>query len=147
MATAIWPLKNGPKKINKKHPDRFRTFSPLFACFRLFLHFFSLVLAFFGRKSTIRAEMFSEYFQKTQEGCVCFRGLFGGSRGKLRESPGKIAGNFFRNREMLQILGFRAPGKANLPGTLGRHCLDLVPTFRAGCLLKLPVPAFSSFSD
>ena len=33
---------------------------------------------------------------------------------------------------MLQILGFRAPGKANLPGTLGRHCLDLVPTFHAG---------------
>ena len=48
---------------------------------------------------------------------------------------------------MLHILGFRAPGKANLPGTLGRHCLDLVPTFRAGCFLKSTVPAFSSFSD
>ena len=45
-------------------------------------------------------------------------GSFGGSRGKLRESPGKIAGKFFPNREMLQVLGFRAPGKANLPGTL-----------------------------
>ena len=48
---------------------------------------------------------------------------------------------------MLQILGFRALGKANLPGTSGRHCLDLVPTFRAGCFLKSTVPAFSSFSD
>ena len=40
---------------------------------------------------------------------------------------------------MLQILGFQAPGKANLPGTFGRHCLELVPTFRAGCFLKLTV--------
>ena len=44
-----------------------------------------------------------------------------GSRGKLRESPGKIAGKMFPNREMLQILGFRAPGRANLPGALGPH--------------------------
>ena len=48
---------------------------------------------------------------------------------------------------MLQILGFRASGKANLPGTLGPHCRDLVPTFRAGCFLKSTVPAFSSFSE
>ena len=85
--------------------------------------------------------------QKTRQGCGCFRGLFGGSQGKLRESPGKIAGKIFPNRETLQILGFRAPGKANLPGTLGRHCLDLLPTFRAGCFLKSTVPAFSSFSE
>ena len=26
MATAIWPLENGQKTINKKHPNRFRTF-------------------------------------------------------------------------------------------------------------------------
>ena len=48
---------------------------------------------------------------------------------------------------MLQIIGFGAPGKANLPGTLGPHCQDLVPTFRAGCFSKSTVPAFSSFSD
>ena len=53
--------------------------------------------------------------------------------GKLQENPGKIAGKKFPKREMLQILGFGARGKANLPGTLGRRCLDLVPTFRAGC--------------
>ena len=76
-----------------------------------------------------------------------FPGSLRGSRGKLRESPGKIAGKFFPNREVLQILGFQAPGKANLPRTLGQHCLDLVPTFRAGCFLKSTVPAFSSFSD
>ena len=77
--------------------------------------------------------------QKTREGCGCFRGLFGGSPWGPRKILGKsreIAGKFFQNREMLQILGFRAPGKANLPGTLCRHCLDLVPTFRAGCFLK-----------
>ena len=85
--------------------------------------------------------------QKTREGCGCFRGLFGGSRGKLRESPRKIAGKNFPSREMLQILGFHAPGKANLPGTLGRHCLNLLPTFHAGCFLKSTVPAFSSSSE
>ena len=73
--------------------------------------------------------------------------------GSLREFWRKVPGKFrencwkiFPNREMLQILGFRAPGKANLPGTLGPHCRDLVPTFRAGCFLKSTVPAFSSFS-
>ena len=63
-----------------------------------------------------------EFHQKTREGCGCLWDAFGGSRGKVRESPGKIAGKCFPNREMLQILGFWAPGKANLPGTLGRHC-------------------------
>ena len=84
--------------------------------------------------------------QKTREGCGCFWGLCGSSGGKFRENSGKIAGKFFPNRQMLQILGFRAPGKANPPGTLGPHCRDLVPTFRAGCFLKSTVPAFSSFS-
>ena len=46
---------------------------------------------------------------------------------------------------MLQILGFRVPGKANLTGTLGPHCRDLAPTFRLGCFLKSTVPAFSGF--
>ena len=85
--------------------------------------------------------------QKTREGCGCFRGQCGSSGGKLRESPGKIAGKFLPNCQMLQILGFRAPGKENLPGTLGCHSRDLVPTFRAGCFLKSTVPAFSSFSE
>ena len=85
-------------------------------------------------------------FQKTRGGCGCFWGLCGSSGGKSRENSGKIAGKFFLNRQMLQILRFEAPGKANLPGTLGPHCRDLVPTFRAGCFLKSTVPAFSSFS-
>ena len=87
------------------------------------------------------------FVQKTREGCGCFRGLCRSSAGKFRENSGKIAGKLFPDREMLRILGFRAPGKANLPGTLGRHCRDLVPTFRAGCFFKSTVPAFSSFSD
>ena len=41
--------------------------------------------------------------------------------------PGKIAGKSFPNREMLQTLGFRAPGKANLPGTLGDTAWTLSP--------------------
>ena len=87
------------------------------------------------------------FSQKTREGCGCFWGLCGSSGGKFRENSGKIAGKIFPNRQMLQILGFQAPGKANLPGTLGPHCRDLVPTFRAGCFLKSTVPAFSSLSD
>ena len=87
------------------------------------------------------------YIQKTREGCGCFRGLCRSSAGKFRENSGKIAGKIFPNREMLQILGLRAPGKANLPETLGPHCRDLVPTFRAECFLKATVPAFSIFSD
>ena len=85
--------------------------------------------------------------QKTREGCGCFRGLCRSSAGKFRENSGQIAGKCFPNREMLQIPGFRAPGKANLSETLGPHCRDLVPTFRAGCFLKSTVPAFSSFSE
>ena len=76
--------------------------------------------------------------------------FLGSARGFPREISGKSRENcwkFFPNREMLQIIGFWAPGKTNLPGTFGRHCLDLVPTFRAGCFLKSTVPAFSSFSD
>ena len=84
--------------------------------------------------------------QKTREGCGCFWGLCRSSGGKFRENSRKIAGKIFPNRQMQQILGFRAPRKANLPGTLGPHCRDLVPTFRAGCFLKLAVPAFSSLS-
>ena len=74
--------------------------------------------------------------QKTWEGCGCFWDLLGRSRGKFRENRGKIAGTIFPHRRTLQILGFRALGKANLPGTFGRHCLDLIPTFRAGCFLN-----------
>ena len=51
-------------------------------------------------------------FSALAENCGCFRRLFGGSRGKLRESPRKKL---------------------------------LVPTFRARCVLKSTVPAFSSF--
>ena len=69
--------------------------------------------------------------------------LFPGSlRGFPRKTLGKsrkIAGKYLSNREMLQILGFRAPGKANLPcrRTLGRCCLDLVPTFCEGCFFEI----------
>ena len=72
-------------------------------------------------------------------------GLCGSSRGKFRENSGKIAGKFFPNREMLQTLGFRAPGKANLPRTWGPHCRDLVPTFRAGCFFEIDSSSLLEF--
>ena len=54
MATAVLPLEDGPKPINKKHPDRFRTFSPLFACFRPFSHFFALFVSDLSKKMLSR---------------------------------------------------------------------------------------------
>ena len=92
-----------------------------------------------GREVTIR---------KLEKAVAVSRICPGGPEENSGKVPGKSAGKFFPNdREMLQILGFRAPGKANLPGTLGRHSWDLVCTLRAGCFLKSTVPAFSSFSD
>ena len=91
----------------------------------------------------LRIRTFSENSRKLW----LFPGTFWGFP---RKTPGKSRDNCwktFPNCDMLQILGFGAPGKANLPGTLGRHCQDLVPTFRAGRFLKSTVPAFSSFSD
>ena len=71
-------------------------------------------------------------FRKLEK-AVAVSGICSGVREEsCGENSGKIAGKIFPNREMLQIPGFRAPGKANLPGTLGRHCLDLDHTFRAG---------------
>ena len=70
--------------------------------------------------------------------------------GVPEEIPGKSrenCWNMFPESRNALYSRFRAPGKANLPGTLGPHCRDLVPTFRAGCFLKSTVPAFSSFSE
>ena len=69
----------------------------------------------------------------------------------FRNAPGKVHELAFLwfgllGRLLIQILGFRAPGKANLPAKPW-HCPDLVPTFRAGCFLKSTVPAFTSFSE
>ena len=49
------------------------------------------------------------------------------------ENSGKIAGKIVLNREMLQILGFRTQGKANLP----QSALDLKPTFRPGVFFEI----------
>ena len=66
--------------------------------------------------------------QKTREGCGCFRGLFGGSRGKLWESPRKIAGLFSRSRKATnsKISGTGKGKPAGNPGpTLPGSCLHL----------------------
>ena len=64
---------------------------------------------------------------------VC-SGFLRNTRAKSRENSWK---NFPASRNATRILGFRALAKANLLGTLGRHCLDLVPTFRAGCFFEV----------
>ena len=99
-----------------------------------------LNIVFWRPQNWSRLNITKALLPPSREGCGCFRDLFGGSQEKSRENCWKI----FPNREMQQILGFRAPGKANLPGTSGPRCQDLVPTFRTGCFLKSTVPAFSS---
>ena len=69
--------------------------------------------------------------------------------GFSRKTPGNSRENCWKNfPESPNATNSRMSGtrKVNLPRTLGPHCRDLVPTFRAGCFLKPTVPAFSSFS-
>ena len=60
--------------------------------------------------------------------------LFPGSVRSFGKVPGKSLEQLSRIAKCYKFYGFRAPGKANLPRTLGRHCPDLVPAFRAGCV-------------
>ena len=48
MATTMWQLENGQTNKTKRARDRFCNVSPIFASFRLFLQFFSLVFALSG---------------------------------------------------------------------------------------------------
>ena len=50
----------------------------------------------------------------------------GVSSGVLEENSGKVPGKLLENFS-----------KANLPVTLGPHCWDLVPTFRAGFFFEI----------
>ena len=68
-------------------------------------------------------------------------GLFGGSRGKLQESP--WAGcwkKLSRIAKCKQMLGFRAPGKANLPKTLCPPCPG-----PAGCFFEIDCSSLTKF--
>ena len=65
-----------------------------------------------------------------------------------RKVPGKLRENCWKNfpeSRNATILGFREPGKANLPETLGPHCRDLVPTFRAGCFFEIDSSSLLEF--
>ena len=75
--------------------------------------------------------------QRTREGCGCFWGLCGSSGGKFQENFGKMAGKFFPNRNNLKILVFRAPGKANLPQTLGPHCTGPCANLPCGVFFEI----------
>ena len=59
--------------------------------------------------------------------------------------PGKLLEKIFPNREMLQILGFRAPEKANLPGTLGRHCPGPCPHLPGGEFFEIDSSSLLEF--
>ena len=50
--------------------------------------------------------------ENSRKGCAVSGGLFGGFPRKTPGKSGKTAGKLLPNREALQILGFRAPGKA-----------------------------------
>ena len=51
-----------------------------------------------------------------------------------------------RNHEMLSSLGFRAPGKANLPRTLGRHCPAPCPHLLCGVFFEIDSFSLLEFS-
>ena len=88
-----------------------------------------------------------DYFQKTRDGCGCLWDAFRRSRGKLRESPGKIAGKIVPESRDAMNSTISGTRKANLPGTLGRHCPGACPHLLCKVFLKSTVTAFSSFSD
>ena len=77
------------------------------------------------------------------EKAVAVSGVFAGV---LEEVLGKFRENCWKNfPESPNATNSRIWGKANLPGTLGPHCRDLVPTFRAGCFSKSTVQPSRAF--
>ena len=89
----------------------------------------------------------NKYLRKLEK-AVAVSGVF--APGVLEESSGKIAGSrlagkIFPNREMLQILGFQAPGKANLPGTLGPHCSGPCPHLPGGVFFEIDSSSLLEF--
>ena len=65
--------------------------------------------------------------QKTREGCGCFRDLFGGSRGKLREIPGKMLEKISRIAKCFKFQNLGTQERqtcrelwADTPGTLSQ---------------------------
>ena len=72
----------------------------------------------------------------------------GSVRGFPRKTPEKFRKNCWKHfSQIMKCKNSRiqAPGKANLPRTLGRHCLDLVPTFRAGCFFEIDSSSLLEF--
>ena len=81
----------------------------------------------------------------SREGCGCFRGLFGGSRGKLRESPGKIAGKIFpepRNATNSMISG---TGKGKPAGNLGSTLPGPCPHLPCGVFFEIDSSSLLEF--
>ena len=72
--------------------------------------------------------------QKTREGCGCFRGLFGGSQGKLRESPGKLAEKKNPEAPNATNSGILGTGKRKPAGNLGSTLPGPCPHLPCGVL-------------
>ena len=81
---------------------------------------------------------FAQFWIRKLEKAVAVCGMRSGvpeeNSGKV---AGKIAGKFFLNRGMRHFLGFQAPGKANLPGTLGRQCPGRCPHLPCGVFCEI----------
>ena len=82
--------------------------------------------------------------QKTREGCGCFRGPFGGSRGNFREIPGN---KFSRVATCVKFWDFGHRKRQTYREPSVDIALDTVPTFCSGCSCKSTVAALSSLSE
>ena len=62
---------------------------------------------------------------------------FGGSRGEFRANPGKKCWKMFAKSRNALSSRIWAPGKANLPQTLGRHFPGPFPHLLCGVLFEI----------
>ena len=78
------------------------------------------------------------------EKAVAVSGVYSGVlEENSRESPGKIAGKCFPNREVLQNSRISGTAKGKPAGNLGKTLPGPCPHLPCGCVLKSTVPAFS----
>ena len=91
-------------------------------------------------KISVRISPFVRKLEKAVAVCGIRSGIPEEISGKVL---GELLENFAPLAKCYKILGFRAPDKANLSGTLGRHCPEPCPHI---LFLKSTVTAFSSFA-
>ena len=87
----------------------------------------------------------TSFDQKAREGCGCFRGLFGGSRGILRESPGKIAGKLFPESRNATNSGISGTRKGQPAGNLGTTLPGPRPNLPCGMFFEIDSSSLLEF--